>query len=357
MNGEESNQTNQTNKERDDAFYIMVIGSSIMLATALLCGIYFFMQLHKIDTVRDVEYQVYGKHYVMITEKDEEEFWSEVYEGAQQAAEQNDIYLERLGESLALDYSVNDLLRMAINSSVDGIIVSTAENEQTQKLINQAVEQGIFVATIRKDIDNTARQTFVGVNQYELGMTFGKEIVKVMKEDALEVKRIFLLMDTIESESRQNSIAMAIRDAIGQEIDEEHLPDIHIKLIDTSDTFSAEENIRDIFLKEEELPDVIVCLNSTYTKCCYQALVDYNRVGEIKIIGYFASDDILEAIEKRIIFSTIKVEADNMGRRCIEAMKEYEDTGYTNSYIPVEIQVIGTKEAKEMLHDQERIAQ
>ena len=344
---------NEKNKKQDAAFYIMVIGISVMLATAILCGFYFFIQFHKVANNQDTEYKIYDKHYVMITEKTEEEFWSEVYAGAYDEAEQNGIYLERLGENIAVDYSINDLLRMAINASVDGIIISGEENQQTQELINQAVLKGILVATVRQDVDGTARQSFIGVNQYDLGMTYGKEIMKVINMDDPQQKKIVLLMDNIESESRQNSVIMAIRDAIGQATDSENLPDIETKLIDTSDTFSAEEEIRDIFLNKEDIPDVIVCLNSTYTRCCYQAVVDYNRVGEVKIIGYFASNDILEAIEKRIIFSTIRVEADKMGRQCIDALKEYEETGYTNSYIPVEIQVIGREQAEEMLHEQE----
>lgn len=344
---------NTTNKKQDAAFYIMIIGSSIMVATALLCGFYFFIQLRRIDNLEQTDYQVYQKHYVLITEQTETEFWDEVYEGAYQEALKNQVYLERLGENLSVDYTINDLLRMAINASVDGIIVCGEENLKTQELVDHAVDKGIVVITVRQDMDNTRRQAFVGVNQYDLGMTYGKEILKVIDIEQKNPPKIYLLMDDSESETRQNNIVLAIRDAFHQATDSENLPDIQVKLIDTSDTFSAEEDIRDIFLDQRNLPDVIVCLNSTYTRCCYQAVVDYNRVGEVKLIGYFASDDILQAISKRIIFSTVRVEAEQMGRQCIDAMQEYEETGYANSYIPVEIEVIGKEEVEDMLREEE----
>ena len=37
------------------------------------------------------------------------------------------------------------------------------------------------------------------------------------------------------------------------------------------------------------------------TECVYQALIDYNQVGNVKVIGFYYSDVILDAIDKEII--------------------------------------------------------
>lgn len=155
-------------------------------------------------------------------------------------------------------------------------------------------------------------------------------------------------------DSKQNLITLAIQDSFSEaRPGEENLPDIEIKRIDSSEAFSAEEAIRDIFIDSENLPDIMVCLNSVYTECTYQAAVDYNRVGEVKILGYYTTDAILDAVEKQIIYSTMQVDTQEIGRQCMKALTEYYESGYTSAYIPISTRVIGREEARELLQEAE----
>lgn len=334
------------------AFQIMLTGSIIMLATALLCGIYFSIRLKQVSVTDDTKYRTYDKHYVLITDYTEQDFWDEIYEGALEEAQKSNIYIERFGEDLSVDCSKQDLLRMAIHSSVDGILVCGDSDPQTAILINEAVDDGIFVATIRQDVEESKRQCFIGINNYDLGLAYGKQILQVMNVDSSKPGKICILMDDTAPESTQSIISLAIQDAFKAD-PSAIAPEIQIQLIDTTDTFSAEETIRDIFMEEQNFPDVIACLNGTYTQCAYQAVVDYNHVGDIRIIGYYASDVILEAIQKSIVHSIISVDTDKVGQLCAQSIEEYEASGYTNSYVPVEIKVIGKEEAEELLHEEE----
>ena len=72
--------------------------------------------------------------------------------------------------------------------------------------------------------------------------------------------------------------------------------------VDDTNAFSVEESIRDIFM-EEELPDIIICLNELNTTCVYQAVVDYNKVGEVSILGYYDSETIINAIDRNVIYA------------------------------------------------------
>ncbi len=124
-----------------------------------------------------------------------------------------------------------------------------------------------------------------------------------------------------------------------------------IKKIDAEDIFSAEEKIRNIFLEKENLPDVMLCANSVYTRCAYQAVVDYNLVGQIQIVGYFSNDTILDAVDKQVIFSTISVDTTEMGKLGIQALYEYNNMGYTNSYLPIGIEVVDQAKAHQLIYD------
>ena len=121
--------------------------------------------------------------------------------------------------------------------------------------------------------------------------------------------------------------------------------------IEAEDIFSAEERIRNIFLEKETLPNIMLCVNSVYTRCAYQAVVDYNLVGQIQIIGYFANDTIMDAVDKQVIFSTISVDTQEMGKSCIQALYEYNNMGYTNSYLPVGVEVVNQEKAHRIISE------
>lgn len=336
------------------AFRIMVIGFIVMLATALSCAVYFSVKMKEVTEADTRSYENYNRHYVFITDNAEQEFWDEVYAAALEEGERSNAYVERLGENLNVNYRVEDLLRIANNSSVDGIIFCGEDDEKTVQLINEAVHKGIAVISLRQDIENSERQCFVGANSYDLGLEYGKQILEIAELEQMQNPRICILEDDTMSESKQNLITFAIRDSFSEaKPGEENLPDIEIRKIDTSEAFSAEEAIRDIFIDSENLPDIMVCLNSVYTECTYQAAVDYNLVGEVKILGYYSTDAILDAVEKQIIYSTVQVDTEEIGKQCINALTEYYESGYTSSYIPISTQVIGKEEAKARLQEAE----
>lgn len=337
-----------------NAFRIMLTGFIVMLATALSCAVYFSVKMKEVTEADTRTYEVYDKHYVFITDNAEQEFWDEVYAAALQEGGQANAYVERLGENLNVNYQVEDLLRIANNSSVDGIIFCGEDNEKTIKLINEAVHKDIAVISLRQDIENSERQCFVGVNSYDLGLEYGKQIVEIADAEQIQNPKICILADDTIAESKQNLITFAIRDSFSEaKPGEDNLPDIEVRKIDTSEAFSAEEAIRDIFIDSANLPDIMVCLNSVYTECTYQAAVDYNRVGEVKILGYYATEAILDAVDKQIIYSTVQVDTEEIGKQCINALTEYYESGYTSSYIPISTQVIGKEEAGALLREAE----
>lgn len=368
-NGNSETTKNISNK---GAFRVMLAGLLVMLGVALLCGAYFLLMMHRVSPADDSVYNVYSSHYAFITDDTERELWDEVYGAAQKEAETKNIYVERVGDNLNKDYSTKDLLRVAVNSSVDGIIYCGQDDEETVDLINQAAQKGIAVVCLRRDIDDSARQCFVGVNSYDLGLEYGKLIQELISLGQLNYDgfvyneleqswtvansehgyrpQIYILVDNIAAESMQNLITLAIRDSFSKSPRAE-LSEIELIKIDTEDTFSAEETIRDIFIDKQNLPDIIVCLNSIYTQSTYQAAVDHNRVGDVKILGYYSTDEILDAIEKQIIYATVEVDTEEMGIQSVRALAEYEETGYTSSYIPIRTWVVRRQDAEKILQE------
>lgn len=290
------------------------------------------------------EYSTYERHYALITDKGDEDFWNEVYESALKEGKERGVYVERFGDSLAVDYDRDQLLDMALRAAVDGIIVAGDETEQTVELINQAVKQEIPVVTVLNDCIESNRQCFVGSNSYNIGQEYGEQILQMLPEGS---GRVMVLTDDSQRDSSQNLILLAIRETLEKSLGNQNQISVETRPIEGSRSFSAEESIRDIFL-DEELPNVLVCLNAVHTRCAYTAAVDYNKVGTVQILGYYNSEAILEAVSKNIIQATVGLDTVQMGELCVQALDEYVETGYTNSYMAVDIYVITPEEAKEL---------
>lgn len=97
----------------------------------------------------------------------------------------------------------------------------------------------------------------------------------------------------------------------------------------------------------------IICLNELSTTCVYQAVVDYNCVGEVAILGYYDTDTILKAIERNVVNATISIDTEQMGAFCVDALQEYYRFGYTSQYFTADVTIIDQNNVGEYLQAQE----
>ena len=332
----------------------MIVGTVIMIVAAVVTGIIFRVITQTMQSFEQEEFAGFDRHYAFVAEDSESDFWQEVFKAANEQAKEYNTYLEDLNTDLGRDYSAEDLLRIAVNSKMDGIVYAGGSSGKVSDLINRAADEGIGVVVLQNDVEKSKRQCYVGLNYYELGQMYALQIEKLLDTSEQQSPSIDILVDGDMSEGASNLIVMAIEDYLRGENGEDaeyDLPEIMVTRIEAEDIFSAEERIRNIFLEKETLPNIMLCVNSVYTRCAYQAVVDYNLVGQIQIIGYFANDTILDAVDKQVIFSTISVDTNEMGKSCIQALYEYNNMGYTNSYLPVGIEIVDQAKAHQILDE------
>ena len=333
---------------------IVCICSVTFMLLLTVCGMaYFRMQIaSSTDILNQDTYKNYEHYFVMITSDNKSEFWNSVYEGARANAEQHNAYVEMLGNNLNREYSEDALLRIAIDSEVDGIILEANETEKTRALIDEAVDQGIAVITVLKDSPSSKRKSYVGISSYNLGQEYGGQVNEIVRgrergkgEENPEAQSYtaYVLMDANAEDGSQNTVYTGIQEAINQDASVSELVKMEAIPISGASAFSAEEAIRDIFMSTEELPDIIICMNENNTSCVYQALVDYNQVGNIDVVGYYNSPNILSGIAKNIIYSTVDIDTQAMGNDSVEALIEYIETGYVSDYYTVDTSLISSE--------------
>lgn len=320
---------------------IWICGIAVLISIVAIC-VCIFMFLTYIRGFREVaDADSYDKYYVMITKDRKSSFWQSVYQGAYRRGLEENAYVDLLGENLSENYSREDLMRIAISSGVDGIFVESDESGELTELIDEAVDRDIPVVTLYGDNTHSKRCSFVGVGSYNLGREYGRQVLKIARENTWEnrVIRVAIVMNAYAMDTGQNIISSGIQDAIEQEKTEATDFSVSYITVDDTNTFSVEESIRDIFM-EERLPDIIICLNELNTTCVYQAVVDYNQVGQISILGYYDSDTIINAIDRNVVNATISIDTEQMGGFCVEALTEYYLLGNTSQYFTADVTLI-----------------
>lgn len=321
---------------------------ALMVVVTIACLIYFKKQVNAVS-LAEIQPKKYEHYFAFISADNREGFFEAVYESAVKEGEAKNDYVEYMGRNLAVAYTKHQLMDIAISSKVDGIILEGDEGQETIDLINEAVSAGIPVITVGSDCTGSNRQSFVGVGFYNLGQEYGRQILRLVSDKR---KKVLVLMSPNADDSTQNIIYSGIKDTVEVSNSAQGF-DIETLAISEDTTFGAEESIRDIITNSAELPDIIVCLNELNTTCAYQAIVDYNKVGAVKILGYYQNESILNAIQKDIINCSITVDTEQMGRYCVDALNEYKVSGYVNEYMSVDTQRITSENVGEFMTNEE----
>ncbi|MDY3919950.1 MAG: substrate-binding domain-containing protein [Candidatus Limivivens sp.] len=305
--------------------------------------------MDQIDLAEGGKAAIYKKHYVLIPDDGDSLLWQSVYETARREAADADACLELIQSGESPEYTQADCLQIAIASQVDGIILKPDGSTEVRELIDQAVEQKIPVITVLEDDSSSQRISFVGLNSYQMGDTYADQVLKFLNSGTTRI------MVLINSESRNpgtNLIYSSMVRSIEQKIPPTQNVRIEAYTIDSSTDFDSEEVIRDIFLNQDTLPDILICMDEVTTECTYQALLDYNEVGNINIIGFYYSDLILDAVRKGTIPVTIALNTEEIGKYSINALEEYLSLGHASSYYNVNIDII-TQENVDSFTEQE----
>lgn len=306
--------------------------------------IYFQKTLEKVDLNEGEKARAYEKHYLMISNDRDKDMWQSIYKSAASTAKDKNAYVELLSPDKRSGNTQEDCLKIGIASRVDGIILEADGSKEEKDLIAEASMKGIPVVTVLTDDSSSARISFVGVNSYQIGTAYTEELLGFLKPEGKT--EIMFLMNADTQAQESNLVFYQVKKELEEKKSENQEINISQYTVDNTADFNTEEVVRDIFVKED-LPDVLVCMDSVVTECVYQALIDYNQVGNVQVIGFYYSDSILDAISKGIISSSVTLDMKGVGEYSINALEEYSALKHTNGYYSVGQNVITRNNVRE----------
>lgn len=310
----------------------------IIFLTLLTSSFYGFV-LKKIGVEHAENTRTYQYHYVMIIDNLDSPFWNDVYESVQKEAALHEAYVELKGKKQSSQYTTVDFMDMSIAANVDGILLEFTGEEGLEERINEASKRGIPVVTILNDAPTTERKSYVGINSYQLGQEYGNQILKILPENASEVRIIMLLHDN-SIDSNQSQIFNQINNRMVTSKETADRIKAEVIKIPSGRAFESEEIVRNLFQNSQGPPDIIVCMDEVDTEAVYQAVIDYNRVGETQVIGYYTSKTTMEAVQKGTMAMTLDIDTSQMGQYSVQALTESIKDGRTNSFYSVDLEFI-----------------
>ncbi|WP_139904932.1 substrate-binding domain-containing protein [Clostridium thermarum] len=272
-------------------------------------------------------------HFYFIAQNYVDPFWNEVIRGVEISAKDNDVVVEVYAPRFNDPMEEIKYLDIATISRVDGIITHVSNAIDFTETINKAYDRQIPVITFENDDSESKRNAFVGTNSFIIGREAAKLIVEATggKANIAIISSNDLNQGSMEHNLKMNGFISALRD----------YPDMKIIKTYTSKMgiLSAEEITQKIIDSEDNI-NAIFTVSSADTLGCAQFIVDRNMVGDIVLVGYGGSDEILRYIDKEIIFGTVASNPYKMGYESLKTMVDIKNGKSVPTFIDTEVKVI-----------------
>lgn len=105
----------------------------------------------------------------------------DTFEAAEQQAEILNVKLHWVAPFLTNTKKQVEIVNQLIKQNIDGIIISANDSQSLKNVINKAVNNNIPVITFDSDSPDSKRLSYVGTDNYEVGVKIGNSLIDILK--------------------------------------------------------------------------------------------------------------------------------------------------------------------------------
>lgn len=269
-------------------------------------------------------------HFYFIGQNKVDPFWKSVIKGIEEDASERGVKVEFKAPRFTNMEEQLKYMDIAVLSNVDGIITHAFNNDRYRAVIKQAEEKGIPVVVVENEINDVTFDSFVGASSEKIGEEAGKLMI-----EAIEGTGNILVIDDEEYGDANTFNSAKVIGFIDKMKEND---DMSIKEIKFSKfgILSAEEIVEKVIKKNPSI-NAIYTTNSVDTMGAAQAVINLNKVGKIKIIGYGDTEEIKRLIEQGVVFGTTIGNPELIGKKSLDTLlrikrgisfRDFVDTGY-----------------------------
>ncbi len=256
-------------------------------------------------------------------------YWDGVLDGARAAADQYGVSLEIItpeGDRASQEQALSRLDAALI----DGIAISPVDAvRQTTRL--RQVAQNMSLVTVDSDSELSNRICFVGMNNLDAGHQAGR-LIKDMLGDA--GGRVLILsgpLDKANGRARREGLLDELLDRTNGAGAETTPPESVLEsgsivvgptLLDDIDPDAATQQLVEYLKNTDDMPDAIVGLYGYHAPAIVEALGRLDADASIRVIGFDAVPETLEAMERGSVHGVIAQDQFSYGYESIRILAE-----------------------------------
>lgn len=312
-------------------------------AAVILAGVFFYYQNMMNALVGGPDSLKEYDHHYMFVSSDRSEMLRDIFHAAFLEADKNGGYLEWCGSGTSDSYTEAEYIDISAAVGADGIVVCPDGSDGVEEAIKRAADAEIPVVTILRDLPDSKRVSYAGVSGYQTGEIYGGRLISLLHDGWNDV---CLLEDMEAGKDEAQLLYSQIVRAVNNGAPSGKIMNLRTEEVDSTTDFDTEEVIRNLLLGTH-IPDILICVNPVQTECAVQALIDYNLVGNVQVIGYYATEVVLRALEQELIPVTMTVDTAQLGADCTRALDEYRELGRVSSYYNIPLDSITPKTVDE----------
>lgn len=239
-------------------------------------------------------------------------YWQTVLSGAQQAAAELGVELIPLGPPTEDDaIAQTNMVEDVVTQKVDAIVFSPCQAEGAVTVLNKARDANIPVVVIDTPMPAayTSAVTYIGSNNYQIGVLGAKEMLKNLKAGT----KVLVL------EGAPGNVAMTER-ADGAE---KTFKDAGVNVVSRQPAYSDRERAYSITQNVLQTTDLdgVFAANDEQALGAYRAIVQAGK--KAVVCGVDGNPDAKESVDKGELFATVAQSADQMGYLGVKYAVQY----------------------------------
>jgi len=225
-------------------------------------------------------------------------YWKSVHAGAEKAAQELSVNVIWQGPQKEDDREMQiNVMQNFISRGVDAIVLAPLDEVALVRPVKSALKRNIKVIIIDSDLSESIYSTFVATDNYAGGKLAAKYMAKL-----LNGKGNVLVLRFSEGSASTTKREMGFLEGIA-----EYAPEIHIVSKDQFGGVIAESAMQVGQNLLNRFPDLdgIFCPNESTTFGFLRALQIAGKAGQVKLIGFDASDPLIEGLKAKEIHGLV----------------------------------------------------
>jgi ribose transport system substrate-binding protein len=240
-------------------------------------------------------------------------YWQLAVNGAKAAAEKFDVNLtvETPDDDESLQQQTEILER--VGAKVQGVAVSPLDAQGQTPLIDELVNNEVFVVTFDSDAPDSKRRGYVGTSNFAAG----RLVARLVDEALPDGGKVAVLMANETKDNlldRRGGFQEILAQLAAQAEADGEPKNIEVVdfLIDGGDADKCAELIRATLAEHSDLA-CFVGLNAQHGPRLMRVLKEDGQLGKIKIVAFDENPETLDGIESGDIFATVAQDPYNYG--------------------------------------------